>query len=1082
MFVIKNKIDKIKQFFKKSNKKQKAFMIAISLFLMTLLILIPMSLASLEPVRKITILSEMTNYEGDEPSAWKIEKSGQWTNVGEAKITFDLESVLKKNYKYTDILLVLDTSGSMVKDKLENLKSDTIELMNHLIDDNGNKAGIITFDTNSTIASNLTDDKESLINIIQNLTAGEATNYYRALENVDTILRNYKREEDRQMIVLFLTDGYPNEDTPNEVGQYQYLKDTYPFIIINGIQYEMGDTLLDPIKKVSDHQYIADMENLHNVLLDAAVAPEHYETFEITDFIDTNYFYVESPSDINASKGKVSLDEEAQTVTWNLSDLISGQDAKMTIKIKLKEEYLNRVGIYPTNTKEVITSKLGNIEENITSTKTPVLADNYKVIYEGNAPEGCSVEEVPEEKHHSVFETVPISEKKMTCEGYEFRGWSFATKEVNKLNADYFTMPESDVILRATWGKVGVNKSMEGTVSVIQRLYNMMADLAVPDDEASEFVTSSSGIDFSKVPSNTNGKGVYTLASTKNDEFPVHYFRGNVTTNNVKFGGFCWKIVRTTSTGGVKMIYNGEPDEYGYCSNKTGDATQIGESKFSSNGSSPALVGYMYGNIEDYLAQEKVPVWYEHIGRSLKSYSQLNLYFANNKTYYYADTITWDSGTKSYVFSNSNGSEVGSENWNNETHQRFNGKYICIGGTPEACTAVRYIAGTSPYYGYYIPLSNGQNLEDLNETRNYGEEIRYENGVYTILNPTERKRINWYTDYPKHKGNYVCADGTTSCSTIWYIVATTDSVISYVEMNGGETYDSLYEEALNTPWIYGNDVEWDGEKYILKDTVESSPLNWSKDWNKIATKYHYTCFSTENNCREVGYIHYFNSRSGIMHLKLKNGKTMEDAKKEMFANTTSSPVKTEIDTWYQKNMLAYTNSLEDTIWCNDRSIARGPLKSKDEDSSLMSGANQSNQTIFGANIRNYVMKNPSVICPNDNDKFTVSSENGNGDLTYPVALLTADEMTLAGHGNAGQSISSYLYTNKYNWSLSPSIFDSRYARIFYLAQEAYLIGLRNSGEILGVRPAISLAPETIIASGDGTDENPFLVEKNTLKK
>ena len=30
--------------------------------------------------------------------------------------------------------------------------------------------------------------------------------------------------------------------------------------------------------------------------------------------------------------------------------------------------------------------------------------------------------------------------------------------------------------------------------------------------------------------------------------------------NNVIFGGFCWQIIRTTDTGGVKMIYNGSPN------------------------------------------------------------------------------------------------------------------------------------------------------------------------------------------------------------------------------------------------------------------------------------------------------------------------------------------------------------------------------------------------------------------------------------------------------------------------------------------------------------------------------------------
>ena len=95
-------------------------------------------------------------------------------------------------------------------------------------------------------------------------------------------------------------------------------------------------------------------------------------------------------------------------------------------------------------------------------------------------------------------------------------------------------MPEEDVVLRATWGKLGINKSMDGQVSKVQTLYNVMAESAVPDNIKSEFVTSDTGINFGNISSNTNGKGVYQLSSTKDDQFPVYYYRGAVNNNNVK--------------------------------------------------------------------------------------------------------------------------------------------------------------------------------------------------------------------------------------------------------------------------------------------------------------------------------------------------------------------------------------------------------------------------------------------------------------------------------------------------------------------------------------------------------------------
>ena len=38
-------------------------------------------------------------------------------------------------------------------------------------------------------------------------------------------------------------------------------------------------------------------------------------------------------------------------------------------------------------------------------------------------------------------------------------------------------------------------------------------------------------------------------------------------------------------------------------------------------------------------------------------------------------------------------------------------------------------------------------------------------------------------------------------------------------------------------------------------------------------------------------------------------------------NTNDSEIKKFIDSWYEENMTEYTNQLEDTVWCNDRSIS-----------------------------------------------------------------------------------------------------------------------------------------------------------------
>ena len=123
--------------------------------------------------------------------------------------------------------------------------------------------------------------------------------------------------------------------------------------------------------------------------------------------------------------------------------------------------------------------------------------------------------------------------------------------------------------------KIGVN----GGENFLTGLTKTIADNSVLDNTSSTYVSSSTGINFAEAPSDTNGKGIYQRAGTgTNGEYPVYYYRGEVDNNNVAFNDFCWKIVRTTETGGIKLIYNGTYD--GDCNN-TGSATSIGDSKFN---------------------------------------------------------------------------------------------------------------------------------------------------------------------------------------------------------------------------------------------------------------------------------------------------------------------------------------------------------------------------------------------------------------------------------------------------------------------------------------------------------------------
>lgn len=157
--------------------------------------------------------------------------------------------------------------------------------------------------------------------------------------------------------------------------------------------------------------------------------------------------------------------------------------------------------------------------------------------------------------------------------------------------------------------------SIMPTYASAKTLYNTLKNGATKDDIASTYVASSTGIDFSDVSSDTNGKGLYMMGNTASLTYPIVYFRGDIDNNNVLYAGFCWQIIRTTKTGGTKLMYAGTPSG-GKCTN-TGEDLAIGKTAFNPVNNIP-YYGWMYNieagdvNVIDSTAKVYLDTWFEN--------------------------------------------------------------------------------------------------------------------------------------------------------------------------------------------------------------------------------------------------------------------------------------------------------------------------------------------------------------------------------------------------------------------------------------------------------------------------------------
>ena len=190
------------------------------------------------------------------------------------------------------------------------------------------------------------------------------------------------------------------------------------------------------------------------------------------------------------------------------------------------------------------------------------------------------------------------------------------------------------------------------------------------------------------------------------------------------------------------------------------------------------------------------------------------------------------------------------------------------------------------------------------------------------------------------------------------------------------------------------------------------------------------------------------------------------------ANTNKSDILKNLETWYTNNLTSYESKLADTIWCNDKSTVSGGL------------GYGTNATDYGAYNRLASTKQPTLKCPNDNNggklsKFTVDdTKNGNGNLTYKIGLLTADEVEFVGGMFNSYNYSTFLEENTGNirWStMSSAGYIGNYAWNLIIGHGFMNIGSVNDTKN-ALRPAIALTSSTTISGGSGTSEDPYVVK------
>lgn len=331
-----------------------------------------------------------------------------------------------------------------------------------------------------------------------------------------------------------------------------------------------------------------------------------------------------------------------------------------------------------------------------------------------------------------------------------------------------------------------------------------------------------------------------------------------------------------------------------------------------------------------------------------------------------------------------------------------------------------------------VPREESPNLSDISPPTN-GED---DSGVYS--NDDDYGTSYYYRGDVKN--NYV---------------KFTDKYWRIVRINGNGSIRIIYD---------GNQAFENGVKSDKRVAIQKIPFN-----------------NNANDAKYVGYMY--------------GSAFPSTSKQEAQQNEISSHIKGVLETWYVENILNkdLDKYISDEIFCNDRSTAVVPHLWHPGDSALGYGAK--NFTYYGLYQRTYDKEgdwletpNPSLKCTQINDRFTVNNRIGNKNLEYPIGLITADEVMLAGGGIPASWDSEnqkyYLYKGIHYWQMTPYMVSANgYASALIVSEYGFLTTLSGSVNgkycmgvdcCLGIAPVINLTSEyfeTLI--GDGTISNPF---------
>ena len=402
-----------------------------------------------------------------------------------------------------------------------------------------------------------------------------------------------------------------------------------------------------------------------------------------------------------------------------------------------------------------------------------------------------------------------------------------------------------------------------------------------------------------------------SMDASKSTEDVYHFYADNDTKgeeirnkNNVVFANTCWQMIRTTDTGGVRLLYNGEPEitetngNVQYNCGDTRDRYHVGTISsvlylkgtylYSATytASTDSSTGTTTFTLDD---PQSITIDQNNVNEAFANIIENYPYTCKNTTGTCTNNNLYKVGSMTSNYSANVYKTVFQESIGESKFSSLNNSLTYIG----YMTGDVYDNKTSPAFTAWstIPQYEGSDVLEqcleMESTANvpahdyyYADSVDWNTmnaNQYTLINPTRISRMTDYFDENSLRGKYFMIDTTTS-STVYYVTGNYISRVCYKLLeNGSMDYYFRYGDSI----IRNNDGT-----YTLVNPSNPIPLsdpNWGDYFNSGVFSGKYSCIDSRITCENPLYItgfytyeQYYYTRTMITLAKSVNGLSLVD--------------------------------------------------------------------------------------------------------------------------------------------------------------------------------------------------------------